>query len=367
MISDLGAGGAQRVLSLLANAWVRRGHAVTIITFERAEEQAFFPLAGGIAVRRLALRADAASAAHAVALNVGRLRAVRRAIRTEAPDIVVSFLDQVNVIVLLATIGLGVPVLACERTDPFVAPLPRFWSLARRATYRLARAVVVQTAAIARFFEPWLRGRVVVIPNPLPPVAASEKAGGGGGTASRKTVLSVGRLSEEKHFDLLISAFGRVAGRFPEWTLIIAGDGPMRTDLERLRADLGLTERVILPGLLREIGPMYGKADIFALSSRFEGFPNALCEAVAHGLPAVATDCSSSVADLVRDGHSGFVVANGSEEALADALGRLMADPELRQRFGRETAEVGERFSLERVLASWDAAFGRCPVRAPSP
>lgn len=365
MISDLGAGGAQRVLSLLANAWASRGHAVTVITFEHGDEQAFFPLADGIAVRRLALRADAASAAHAVALNVGRLRAVRRAIRAEAPDIVVSFLDQVNVIVLLATIGLGVPVLACERTDPFVAPLPRLWSLARRATYRLARAVVVQTAAIARFFEPWLRGRVVVIPNPIPPVAASEKAGGGAG--SRKAVLSVGRLSEEKRFDLLISAFGRIAGRFPEWTLIIAGDGPMRTDLERLRADLGLTQRVILPGLLREIGPMYGEADIFALSSRFEGFPNALCEAIAHGLPAVATDCSSSVPDLVRDGRNGFVVANGSEEALADALGRLMGDPELRQRFGRETAAVGERFSLERVLASWDAAFGRCTVRAPSP
>jgi glycosyltransferase involved in cell wall biosynthesis len=365
VISDLGAGGAQRVLSLLANAWVKRGHAVTVITFEHADAQAFFPLADGIAVKRLALRADAASAAHGVALNLGRLRAVRRAIRVEAPDIVVSFLDQVNVIVLLATIGLGVPVLACERTDPFVAPLSRLWSLARRATYRRARAVVVQTAAIARFFEPWLRGRVVVIPNPVPPVAASERAGGG--TGLRKTVLSVGRLSEEKRFDLLIAAFGRVAGRFPEWTLVIAGEGPMGPELARLRDDLGLKERVILPGLQREIGPMYRDADVFALSSRFEGFPNALCEAVAHGLPAVATDCASSVSDLVLDGRNGFVVANGSEEALADALGRLMGDPDLRQRFGRETAAVGERFSLERVLASWDAAFGRCRLRVPSP
>jgi glycosyltransferase involved in cell wall biosynthesis len=166
--------------------------------------------------------------------------------------------------------------------------------------------------------------------------------------------VSVGRLSEEKGHDRLLAAFARVAPSRAGWRLVIAGEGPLRADLEALRDRLGLRERVDLPGLVRDVSGLFARADVYVLASRREVFPMALCEAMANGVPAVAMEYRPGVREIVRDGMDGVVVPAGDVPALAAAMGRLMDDPMERRRLGAGAVQVVERYGVDRVLTLWE-------------
>jgi glycosyltransferase involved in cell wall biosynthesis len=172
-------------------------------------------------------------------------------------------------------------------------------------------------------------------------------------------VLAVGRLSEEKGFGQLLTAFAALKQRYPEWDLVILGEGPERTCLERQLDSLGLSGRVHLPGWVGNPGDWYARAEFYVMSSRFEGFPNTLVEAMAYGLPAVSFDCATGPADIIRDGIDGHLVppAEGAE-GLALAMEILVRKDQTRQRMGNAAVSVREQFSLERVLDHWDEMLG---------
>jgi glycosyltransferase involved in cell wall biosynthesis len=267
----------------------------------------------------------------------------------------ISFIDMTNVFALLASIGLPLPVVVSERSDPRLAPLRWIWKIARQLTYPRASTLVVQSAEVRDCFPPWIRNKAKVIPNPvlMPPEAHRAPSI----DATPHTIIAVGRLGPEKGFDLLLQAFARVAPRFQDWDLEIWGEGPDRVSLEALRMDLGLERRIRLPGTTQEIHACYEKADLFVLSSKFEGFPNALCEAMSHGLPVVATSCSGGVRDIVRSGVDGILVWPEDPEALAGALTRLISNPSLRRSLGEAAKEVVHRFSIGRILEDWEVCI----------
>jgi glycosyltransferase involved in cell wall biosynthesis len=242
-----------------------------------------------------------------------------------------------------------------ERLDPRVRGIGPLWSTLRRALYPRAARLVVQTEAVGRLFRSWLPGRIDVVPNPvLPPAEGREPAEL---ALSRPAVVAMGRLHPQKGFDTLLRAAARVLPRYPEWSLTILGEGSERPALQRLMAELSLTERVQLPGRVRVPGPVLGQAEIFVLSSRTEGFPNALCEAMARGLAVVATDCPSGPADIITPGTDGVLVPVDDPGALAEALEILMEDHNLRLRLQQQAPEIRRRYALERILAAWDATF----------
>ncbi|MUM77820.1 glycosyltransferase [Pseudodesulfovibrio sp. F-1] len=351
VISSLGMGGAESVMAWLAAGLDSREVAVTILTFDHGDDVPYYPLPAGVVVRHLKLSGPSLSAVGGLLNNVRRCRVLRSAILTESPDVVVSFMEQTNVLTLLA-VGGRCPVVVSERVHPMY-PVGRPWAWLRRCIYGRAAALVVQTASIGREYG-WLKtAQVKVIPNAAIPSGCKEPTVRFSGPA----VVGMGRLHEQKGFDILLRAFAKVAMEFPQWKLVIFGDGPKKSELQELTTSLGLAHRVVFAGQTPTPHADLAQGDIFAFPSRFEGFPNALCEAMTIGMACVAADCPGGPADLIDDGRNGLLVPPGDVKALTETLGRLMADQPLRIRLGLQAGEVVERFSVERVMDQWEACL----------
>lgn len=352
VLPSLVGGGAERVATDLANHWAQQGRDVTLITLDAQPER--YPLDERVQLIGLDLLRESRSFAAALWNNRLRVRGLRRAIRDSGAKRVISFTDIMNVTTLLACRGLDVGVVVCERTDPRQHQLGRVWTTLRARTYRRAHSMVVQTQGVASWAaaQNW-KCPVHVIPNAAPVLRPLDTKPGRS-TIDRPTVVAVGRLSWEKGFDLLIQAFARVAAEHPEWQLRIEGEGRERSVLTALLQDQKLAERVSLPGWNPEIETVLRSADLFVLPSRYEGFPNALLEAMAAGVACIAFDCDSGPREIIRDGIDGLLVPAGNVGELARALHRLMSDPGLRARLGERARDVTERFSREAFYRRWD-------------
>jgi len=352
----MAAGGAERVASTLANAWALRGDDVMLMPTFSGRGDCFYELSPSVRLVYLADRVS--SRAKSIINQISRLHALRRFIRAERPDVIVSFLSIVNVAAIFASAGLKVPVVICERTDPFVCPMPVVLRLACRFIYYFADALMVQTQAVATKYavsQPALRP-AWVIQNPVPQEFLDITC-----HTSRlkdRKLIAIGRLALEKQFDLLIRVFSRLADRHVDWSLRIVGDGSLRSDLQQQIAALGLASRVELPGRTLNIADELANASAFVMTSAYEGFPNALLEAMAVGLPCVTFDCPSGPREIAMDGQVALLVALNDESALEIELDRLMLDEEFRRAFGNEArTSVIARFALDKILAKWDVLF----------
>jgi len=172
-------------------------------------------------------------------------------------------------------------------------------------------------------------------------------------------VVAVGRLVRQKGFDLLVRAYSKVAEEHPDWNLWVFGEGPERSRLESLAEDLGTGTRIRFPGWSDRIFAAYRHADLFVLSSRYEGFGNVIIEAMAAGLPVIVTDCPSGPAEIVRDGEDGLLVPAEDVDALADAMGRLMSDAADRDRLAGRAIRAADRFGLDPALDRWERVLRR--------
>lgn len=362
-ISSLDGGGAQRVAVNMANHWVARGDEVALLTLFQGGRPPAYRLdprvrhrdlrhvtgPASAAIDALIGACDRASAA-VLRDDLPRLSAIREALAAARPDAIVSHIHITNVRMIAASWGTGVPLFACEHSNPLDDDI-RGWKPARRALYRHATVVGLSEEDVA-WFRRWGLDPVVV-PNPvLRPLRVDPTPREG------RTLITHCRLDAQKGLDLLLPAFAAIAPSHPEWTLVIHGEGPERTRLERLVRELGLGDRVAMAGFTDDVDAALRQADLFVLPSRFEAFPNSLCEAMANGLPAVAFDCGEAVRTIVRDGVDGVLVPAGDIAALGRALSRLMDDGALRHRMAARAREVAERFSIESVAARWDELLG---------
>lgn len=354
-IWGLRAAGAERVLSFLANDFSARGWEVVILTMEDDLAEPFYPLAPAIEVRKLGLLRTSASLVSGLFHNLLSIKSIRAALRATKPSILVSFVDKANIRAILASRGLGIPIVISERTDPSRRSLGAVWETLRGLTYPMADAIVFQSRAVLEWFPARVRRKGVVIPNPVPVPPAGYRPDPGGGPPFH--LVAMGRLFPVKGFDLLLRAFAVALAQVPGWTLDIWGEGPERPELEALAQDLGLAGHARLPGLTDNPFGILGGADLFVLSSRAEGFPNALVEAMACGLPVISTDFGGAARDIIRHGVNGLLVPAEDPSALATALVSLMADPEARAQLSARAGEVVQRFSSQRVIGQWEQAL----------
>jgi glycosyltransferase involved in cell wall biosynthesis len=352
VISSLASGGAERVLSTMANYWAERDWPIHLLTFDDGQSAPFYALHPAVVHRPLGLAGPSEGAAEGFSRNLGRVCLLRRAITETAPEAVISFIDRTNVLTLLAGVGLRPPVLISERTDPHQCRIGRPWEVMRRLLYPRAEFLVVQSERAGRFFPAAVQRKTRVIPNPVQ-LAARREDLPIAHRGSERLIMSLGRLTGEKGHAKLLSAFASVAADYLEWRLEIWGEGPERSSLEAMVRDLALAGRISLPGRTSEPFEQLRRADLFVLSSRREGFPNALCEAMACGLPVISFDCPSGPADIIRDGVDGLLVPPEDVDALAAAMRRLIAGEEERRRLAQRAPEVLIRFGMEKVMGMW--------------
>lgn len=355
VVHALHGGGAERVAAAMANLWAGRGDRVTAITLAAADTDVYQV---DSSVRRvgLALMGKSRNNLEAIWNNRRRVRALRTAIRDAQADCIVSVTDQMNILTLLASRGLQVPVVIAEHSDPRHQGLGLIRERLRRRLYPQAAAIVVLTQSVADHLCAILGERPIhVIPNGIerPPESALRAR-----ADVQPLIVSMGRLSNEKQFGKLISAFAQLATRYPDWRLAIAGEGPQRDALQRQIQDHGLARRVELVGWVDDPFAFLSRGAIYVLSSRYEGFPVALLEAMAMGLAVVSVDCDSGPREIIQDGVNGRLVPVGDLAVLTQSIAQLIEDQQLRNRLGSAARTVVERFSPERFEERWDRVFG---------
>lgn len=354
ILPTFGAGGAERVASLLCNYWVEQGHVVTALTFEGSGDEQIYALDGRVARRGIDALNRSRGLASRVLTNIRRLGRLRAALKAFQPDAVVAFTTEANVVAIWSALGLSTPVVVSERNQPDRPGLGRFTRAARRLSYPLAAAVVVQTGAIAQWSRARFGASVHVLPNP---VRLASWPGAPRPPRAKKQIVAAGRLVRQKGFDVLIASFAELATAYPDWSLVMYGEGGEREALEAEARRFSLGERIALPGIRKDMGAAFAAADLFVLPSRYEGYPNVLIEALASGCAVIATDCPGATAEILEGGKYGVLVEPGNVAALTAQLEHLMADEALRQQLAAQAREAVSTLDVGVVGRRWLELF----------
>jgi len=362
-IHSLENGGAERVVANLANYWVAIGWDITVVTVA-SQTTDFYVLDPGVKRIALDLAGSNQNVLAGFVRTVKRVRALRRVLRQVAPEVALSAMHTANVVLALAARGMpALRTIGSEHNFPPKAPMGIIWETMRRHAYGRLAAVVALTQECASWLSVHSHARhITVIPNAVSwPLLNNEPQVSPTAWRSRerRMLLGVGRLSMEKNFSALIDIFGRLAARHPTWDLVILGDGPLREALHAQAASAGLAARIFLPGSVGNVGEWYELADLYAMTSHFEGFPNTLVEAMAYGVPAVSFDCDTGPRDIIRHEVDGILVAPGDADAMELALEKFMLDEGVRSEFAVRAMQARERFSLNKISHMWEAVFAR--------
>lgn len=286
--------------------------------------------------------------------RIRMLRIIRKSVKNIHPNIICSFTSEVAFMSRLATIGLPVLVASAERGDPYT--LPFIWKVLVKWAYTKSDACFFQLEKAKQFFNQSIRDKSFIIPNPFILSTTVQPYNG----KRNKTIVSAGRFVPEKGFDILIKSFAIVHNKYPEYNLIILGEGPLQEEYSKLIKSLSLSGFVFFPGYSRNVAESVRREGVFVLSSRYEGIPNVLIEALSVGIPVVATNCSPGGPEfLTGNGERGLIVPMDDCEAMAKAIIRLIEDEALYHLFEIKGPEIRTLLDVNLISNMWIDAFRR--------
>lgn len=356
-LNSLQQGGAERVVSNLANRFAKEGYEVVIATEWYGTDE--FALDQKVRRVHVGLTKEDENRSR-ISKMLRRIWYLRRFMKKEKPDVVVAFTRGVLYRALAAGIGTGIPVVISVRTDPVGHYDKKADKLRIPLLFPHAAGCVFQTEGAKAFFAPYLQENSRIILNPLNPkyVGVPEPA------VRTKDVVQSGRLVDFKNQPMLIRAFLKVHEKHPDYTLKIYGpdskDGTKEI-LESIIHENHAEDFVKLMGGSNTLEKDLADAALYAFSSDWEGLPNALMEAMALGLPVVSTDCPcGGPKTLIEDGVNGLLVPIMDEKAMTDGILRLIEDRELAERLGREARKISERANEDAVFEQWQTYLQKC-------
>ena len=338
IVDSLYSGGAGKVISLLSSQMTEYGYAAAVITVHDS--------------RRLYKLSDRVDTEHIdfVSLNYfDRVKELRRLLKLLKPDVVISFLYNINVFSILASFFSKWKIIVSERNDPRSNPSKTAERLIRNLLYCFADRIVFQTTDAKDYFSGIIQKKGMIIGNPVSNSIPERYVG-----KRRKAIVAVGRLSQQKNYVMAINAFKRICEEFSEYVLEIYGEGEEREKLTKLIRDLGLSERVVLKGHIGNVLDKIKDASLYIMTSDYEGMSNALMEAMQLGLPVISTDHSGGGArTLIQDGYNGIISPVKDDEMFAKKIAMVLSDEKLREKISYNAYNINYTFSVKNITDKW--------------
>ena len=343
-IPRMGGGGAERVIANLANELDKRGNSILIYT--PTDSKSFYVLRPSVRIIGENFPISKKTIARQILLAFSGIRlwfSYITTVRREKPDVIISFLTETNFIALTHR-HKNFKLIVSERNDP--TEYNRIVQFFIKRLYKKADFLVCQSRCVAEYFK---SKNTEIIPNPIDMSMLPKPYNG----MRRKTICAVGRLVPQKNFSNLIRSFSMIANEFKEYSLEIYGEGPLHCELQELINALHLSNKIRLMGAHKKVLEKIRDAALFVMSSDYEGFPNALAEAMAIGLPVISTDFNSGTARELIAKDNGILVPVNDIEAMAGAIKYLLGNPELCDSMSRKNLKIQERLSVDKITSEW--------------
>lgn len=346
MAGSLSRGGTERVLVNLADYLISRGDTVTVVTLCRYDNEYELNKSATRIVWDLTAEENTPNRVKNFIRRINKLKSIWREIK---PDVILSFIGKHNFMALLSA-PKDVPVAVSVRAIPWMEYPTKLSRLAAYVLYNRAASVILQTKNQDMYFSKKAKSKSVVLKNPIDAAFLGEPYTG----EREKVIVSVGRVDENKNHRMIIDAFSAIAEEFPDWKVVIYGDGDLRTELLKYVDSMGLSGRIELPGAIPNVAEKIKKTSVFILSSNTEGIPNSLIEAMCLGLAPISTDCTCGGMDeLIQNGVNGYVIPVGDTPKMQETLHFLLSDLQRILDISEKTKGTRDIFQSEKVLEEW--------------
>ncbi|MCG5502173.1 MULTISPECIES: glycosyltransferase family 4 protein [Ectothiorhodospira] len=363
LINNLAPGGAERVTTNLTKHLIKLNYNILLITVDQPQKDLYTvdPCIKRIWIEESLKRIKTFK-------EIRRIIFLRKQLKKEKPDFIIGMMSKPSIMAIISAAGLPVATIVSERNFPGRKKLSIRWGILRKLLYRFADAHIAQTYKGKIWIEKNTGAKNIhVIPNAVhwppdtfEPIIHPDRII----PKSRKLLLAVGSKTHQKGLDILLEAFQKISQRHPEWDLVILGYKPKekknkhRIKIEEIILNLQSENRIHLPGPVGNIGEWYLRAEIFILSSRYEGFPNALLEAMTAGCACIATDCETGPRDIIDHKINGLLIKQESYSDLAKNIEKLIKSEELRKQLSHNAKQkTKKKFNPKIIYSMWENAI----------
>ncbi|PQV47695.1 GalNAc-alpha-(1-_4)-GalNAc-alpha-(1-_3)-diNAcBac-PP-undecaprenol alpha-1,4-N-acetyl-D-galactosaminyltransferase [Jejuia pallidilutea] len=348
VIPSLGPGGAERVVVSLANKLICKYNIHLILLYK--ESNILYNVDERIIIHNCSeYLLKSTNLYQAFKNNYKTYNVISSYTKNNKIDCLIGFTTTSNILTVLSAKSNKIPCIISDRSNPYVNQLNWFWKTIRYLTYPLCNYLVVQTQLSKQFYAFIKKDKLKVLPNPLSKDLTEKRDSY---VKKENIILYVARLDENKSQDTLLKAFSKL--NLTDWKLVLVGDGNKRTEYEALAKKLNIYDRVIFTGRINNPDYYYNRAKIFAFTSKSEGFPNALIEALYFGLPCVSTNCPSGPSELIDEGRNGYLVPVDDFDLLHKKLNLLINDEKLRYNFSKYAKEKSKQYHVDEVSKKWE-------------
>ncbi len=346
IVPGMRIGGAERVISILSKGFIEKGHTVSLGIFNSTPQEVLYKLDSRVKVSHVQ-----SYGIRSISGYKNSLKNIEDFFKKSNTDIVLCFANTVCALVSIVCKKMKLPLIFSERSDPRRYLKSFSDKLLQRVMLKNVKNVVFQTEGAKNLYPKKIRKNSVVILNPLDTSSMPDYYEG----ERRKVIVSVGRIRIEKRPDVLVDAFIKIADKHKDYSLELYGKGDMIEGLQERIDSCGLTNRVKFMGNSSTIFKDILDASLFALTSDYEGLPNALLEAMALGLPCVSTRCSPGGAEeLIEDGKNGYLVPCGDVDALASRMDSILSNYDKALAVGKEAFNIRKRAELQVIIDKWE-------------